>query len=417
MATINYLYRSSRPKANLNLRLLFRRDEKDIVIGAKTKILVESNYWKIHNKKSKDVVIRNRQKELNEELFKLEVYLLDKFNKASLVNKDWLQRQIELYYNPVELEESISYWIDYVVENSNLRNSSKGSAGISQGRIAQYNRLKILINDFQESLSVREIDYSKLDEIKKWMLNEKQYSPNYTNKKIADIKTICKTAKSKGIKISDSIDGYIIGKHKVYDDDMDVVTLNLEEIALIEKADIIADSLLNARKWLILACFTGQRGESLVTRIKEDNFHEYKGHLVIKITQKKGNKPVIIPVLPKVKEIYDSGLPYKVSTQKLNEYFKIIGKEAGLNKMITGKLEETVDVNDEYVRRRVKRDRPKYEYISTHIGRRSFATNHYGVIPTPLIMKVTGHSKESTFLKYINQSDDSHIEAFLKFYE
>ena len=51
-------------------------------------------------------------------------------------------------------------------------------------------------------------------------------------------------------------------------------------------------------------------------------------------------------------------------------------------------------------------------YISTHIGRRSFASNFYGNIPTPTIIKVTGHSKEETFLKYINKSDNSHLDSF-----
>jgi len=68
-------------------------------------------------------------------------------------------------------------------------------------------------------------------------------------------------------------------------------------------------------------------------------------------------------------------------------------------------------------KRGVKKLRPKHNYISTHIGRRSFASNHYSELPTPIIMQVTGHKKESTFLTYINQSDDSHIEAFLEYYK
>ena len=110
-----------------------------------------------------------------------------------------------------------------------------------------------------------------------------------------------------------------------------------------------------------------------------------------------------------MKKIYESGLPYTISIQKLNKHFKEIGKLANINDLIMGRIQEN--------KRGVKKLRPKYKYISTHIGRRSFASNHYGKIPTPIIMKVTGHSKESTFLTYINQSDDSHIDTFLKFYK
>ena len=194
-----------------------------------------------------------------------------------------------------------------------------------------------------------------------------------------------------------------------YDDDMDVIILTPKEIEKIEKTTLTSEALLNARKWLILGCYTGQRGKALTTRIRKENFHKYGSDLVIKIIQKKGGKPIIIPVLPKVKKIYDNGLPYVVSIQKLNKHFKAIGKIAELNDMVMGRVQED--------KRGVKKLRPKHNYISTHIGRRSFASNHYGKIPTPIIMKVTGHSKESTFLTYINQSDDSHIDTFLEFYK
>ena len=82
-----------------------------------------------------------------------------------------------------------------------------------------------------------------------------------------------------------------------------------------------------------------------------------------------------------------------------------------------GRIIEVSENKDENKKRGVKKIRPKYRYISTHIGRRTFASNHYGRIATPIIMKVTGHTKEGAFLTYINQSDDSHIEAFLEYYK
>jgi hypothetical protein len=44
------------------------------------------------------------------------------------------------------------------------------------------------------------------------------------------------------------------------------------------------------------------------------------------------------------------------------------------------------------------------ELVSSHIGQRSFASNHFGKIPTPIIMAATGHKSESSFLKYIGRS-------------
>ena len=44
----------------------------------------------------------------------------------------------------------------------------------------------------------------------------------------------------------------------------------------------------------------------------------------------------------------------------------------------------------------------KWTLVTTHTARRSFATNMFKRgMPTVLIMKLTGHKKESEFLKYI----------------
>jgi integrase len=66
--------------------------------------------------------------------------------------------------------------------------------------------------------------------------------------------------------------------------------------------------------------------------------------------------------------------------------------------------------------RREKIVAPKYRFISTHIMRRSFATNYYGKIETPILMHITGHTKESTFLSYIGtqQNKDSMADLFMQ---
>jgi len=42
--------------------------------------------------------------------------------------------------------------------------------------------------------------------------------------------------------------------------------------------------------------------------------------------------------------------------------------------------------------------------VSTHTARRSFATNHYGKLPTPVIMSATGHTTEKMLLAYIGKT-------------
>ena len=61
MATVNFLYRSTKQQANLIVRLLHRHNSNDIVIGTKTNLLIEKDYWKNSHKKTrlKDIDLIN----------------------------------------------------------------------------------------------------------------------------------------------------------------------------------------------------------------------------------------------------------------------------------------------------------------------------------------------------------------------
>jgi integrase len=58
--------------------------------------------------------------------------------------------------------------------------------------------------------------------------------------------------------------------------------------------------------------------------------------------------------------------------------------------------------NNPKTRRKEIVNAPKYAFVTSHIMRRSFASNYYGKIETPLLMNITGHSKERRFLSYIS---------------
>ena len=48
---------------------------------------------------------------------------------------------------------------------------------------------------------------------------------------------------------------------------------------------------------------------------------------------------------------------------------------------------------------------PKWQHLTTHTARRSFATNQYKAgVPAITIMAITGHKTEKAFLKYIKSN-------------
>jgi integrase len=418
MATIKFLLQSKSESASIYLRLSLNQKT-----SFKRKIGLSVNAKDWISKKGLPKQNTATNKNLTTDLEELRNHLLKQINSANsnaeVITGDWLFHNIEVFFKRASNSKHSELVIDAIqniINTAHIRDNGKGGIGLSKCRVNAYKRLLVLFNEFQNNnnYKVSQLDKSFFDKLKKWLLDKKAYSATYSFKKLSDLKTVCKDARSNGIETSSELNDIKTKQVATYDDDMEVIILTPTEIKKIEKATLTREALINARKWLILACYTGQRGQSLTTRVKKENFEHYGADLVIKIRQKKGNKAVIIPVLPKVKEIYENGLPYTISLTKLNKHFKDIGKIAGLNEPTMGRI---IEAEVKGKKRGVKKLRPKYKYISTHIGRRTFASNHYGKIPTPIIMRVTGHAKESTFLGYINQTDDSHIDTFLDYYK
>ena len=98
---------------------------------------------------------------------------------------------------------------------------------------------------------------------------------------------------------------------------------------------------------------------------------------------------------PFVIEILENSFPRRINSVTFNRELKMIARLAGMTEIVTGRK-----VNPK-TRRKELGEYPKYKLLSAHDLRRSFATNLYGKVPTPLIMKMTGHQKEGNFLLYI----------------
>ena len=190
-------------------------------------------------------------------------------------------------------------------------------------------------------------------------------------------------------------------------------TLNEEEIQTIFEHDFSDKPYLdNARNWLIIGVWTGARvGDllNLTSNNVRNGFIEYTA-------QKTGQK-IILPLHWQVKQILDNhngNFPGQISSQRFNDYIKIVCEKTGLIDEVQGsKLTEL----KKGVWRKQKNTFQKWELVSSHICRRSFATNHYGQLPTPVIMAVTGHTTEKMFLKYIGKTAKDNAEALNQFWE
>ncbi len=120
---------------------------------------------------------------------------------------------------------------------------------------------------------------------------------------------------------------------------------------------------------------------------------------------KKVNRYVYIPIHPTVERLlryHDYNLSqYYLANAVINRNLKVIGEKAGINDEVT----KIVYRN----KKGVKTKHKKYELITTHTARRSFATNAYKAgVPMLNIMRITGHKTSSSFLKYIRIDDEEN---------
>ena len=112
-----------------------------------------------------------------------------------------------------------------------------------------------------------------------------------------------------------------------------------------------------------------------------------------------------------------------LSNQKVYDLVKQYGGQTRLKtsvKDIVKKAKIKDDVHISITRGGVKRSKSykKYKLVTTHTGRRSFATNLYlRGVPTLVIMAITGHKTEAAFLRYIKVTPKQHAEKIKAIWE
>lgn len=428
MATVNFLYRSTKKESNLTIRLLFRDNDKDFVFSAKTKIFVSSDYWhKQHPvKRLKDVELSNKQHKINDDLYNIESFVLNAFSTEPINNitNDWFVKLMDRYYNPSiqkEISDKLVDFIDYYIA---VKKNEVGSRSLMKFETIKSKVIK-LQDYLKKELHIKDINEGfKRDFVKYY--EENNYSQNTTQRELAFIKTFCKYARYLGIETHPHLDKLRLEKAKTSH-----IYLSEKELEKIKKLADQPDYLDNARDWLLISCYTGQRVSDFLNFTKE-MVRKSKGISMIEFTQQKTKKVMTVPLHPEVLRILtkrDGEFPRPISDQKYNEYIKIVCMKAGITQKVLGgkqgdlneseldnKLDNKQDEKKVKIFRKVKGTFEKYELVTSHIGRRSFATNNYGKIPTPLLIYATGHSTEAMFLKYIGKNDQDNALELAKYF-
>ncbi|MDV6169495.1 phage integrase SAM-like domain-containing protein [Flavobacterium sp. DG1-102-2] len=420
MASVNFLYRSKKDSAKLNIRLLYRLNGKDENIATNSKLVVTKHYWNnIHNKRVRDIDDANLKADVLAEMNKISTFILTAFDatKPELVDKEWLINILELYYNPHKDEETPNTLVEYIDFYISYRRHELKSSSIQKFTVIR-KKMEKLQKQRKKPIYIKDINDRFKNEFVDFYHKE-NYAQNTIQRELSFIKTFCRHARYMGVETSSQLDSIKVDKEK-----SEKIYLTVQELAMIKNIDEskLSDSLQNARDWLIISCYTGQRVSDFMRFTKdmirtEDKIDpktkETKELRLIEFTQKKTGKLMTILLLKEVLETLnkrDGNFPYSISAQRYNEFIKKVCKIAGINQKIKGSIHSETEPKSQVFRSKTG-IYEKWELITSHIGRRSFATNFYGKVPTSYLKYVTGHSTETMFLNYIGKSNkDMAIE-------
>ena len=364
--------------------------------------LVKGKIFKYRIKQSDDAsqksIIRDKNKDLDSlqikmnELHQLVQKALNNREPDDIIDKNWMKALIY----PEKNNNLLTQHIDNFLNHKRLT--------VKKNSYKLYKQLKRIIDAYEKETNkhyvLKEVDLNFSDAFREW-LQSKGYSNNSVRQHIGTLIWTLKFASERGAVISNKVEFFSKGlkKQKTLN-----VYLSFDEIHKITHLVLDDHKQQIARDWLIVSCFTAQRVSDMF-KFNSKDISEDGNWITVQQTKNETSSKILVPIMPQVREIlnkYNGEFPPVFELNAYNRYLKaikIVCKKAGLTeetKTLASMTKEADGVSQIVTK-------PKYELIGSHIGRRSFATNYYGKIPTALIQSVTGHLTESSFLMYINR--------------
>ncbi len=360
-------------------------------------------------------ILENRA--VNDRLQVLRKSIEDAYKESDgRVDGQWLK---DLLFPPVE-EEALAYDI---VEYCDVFLVARGNT-IEYRYRQKIEALQAILHRYKiykkiKRLTLPEIDGTFRNDFDNYCKTIEIHCTNYFEGNMKFIKTMLYHAKANGHEINEGI-RFIKGKVEK----VKFQYLTSKEIDQIEQTIFEKEHLENAKDWLIISCMIGQRVSDFMrfhTSMLRKELIDEKEKWFIEFTQVKTDKTLVLPLHEKIIRILEKrgwSFPVKISEQKYNLHIKQVCKQAGIDELVEGSLFPEKDIDsqkDTTKTRKIPGMYPKYKLITSHSGRRSFATNFYGVIPTPLLKAATGHASEMMLLRYIQKVELQNSIALAKY--
>jgi integrase len=393
------------PKANSKTLLYLFYNFNQGRLKFSTGQSIDPKFWNPAKQRAKETSSFREHTEFNQYLNKLEFAVNNAYrrllNDGNQVTPELLKQELskELGNKAPEKKLDLLEWMESEIEN--LKKDRKPSS------IQVYKSLLMHLIEFSKvrryKVSFETINIAFYEQFKDYLLKDRKMLTNTFGKQIKTLKSFLNLAVDKGITNNLAYKNRLF---KVTQDTIDHIYLTSEELDIIYSLDLSSKLYLDrVRDLFLIGSHTGLRFSDFTKLDKENIKLGSNGDVLIVKTSKTGER-VVIPLKPVVKSIWEKHnglLPRAISNQKMNVYLKELGEIAGITYEVIVKKTSGKEI--------IETKCPKFQLISTHTARRSFATNAYlSGVPSISIMKLTGHRTESSFMKYIKVSQERNAE-------
>jgi integrase len=312
-----------------------------------------------------------------------------------------------------KLTDVVQAWINHKTtrpQATTARHTTVKSATVNNYR-QLFNHLAAFDQHTNTTTTLLTADLEFYYSFTKYLQQDLQLAATTAGKVIRNLKGALKWADLEGMKVSQHYrkDEFCEPFVDAEAEPLDAV-LTWDEIERVRQLKLKGTAEV-ARDLFVISCFTAMRASDLENLKRVRIVEGKRGKSLQWTPMKSKSRPLTVPMWAEVREIHDKykGWPPKLPGQVINRHLKDICKQAGLNDLMQGKVEVTVEVMGKQKRRKVIDTRPRYEFVTCHSGRRSFCTNLFDdmqnsdKLKLDQIMRWSGHTKEQVFFLYINR--------------
>lgn len=324
------------------------------------------------------------------------------------------QYKLELAYRlghkqrPKEEEKTLLTFIPaYIKQAKEKRNLDEKTCMKYQ---TFYNQLLEYCKAKRKELDFDDIDWDFRNSFEQWFYNHpKAYSQNTVSKAFDNLKLVMREAYRRGIHGNTAFMDQGFGVKRIKT--RNKVRFTFEELRSLYQYDFSdTPRLERVRDVFILAAYTGPRFSDWKKIKKENISTDEDGYQFLEYVAEKTNTYIVVglgKVAISILQKYDYAPP-AISHQRFNDYIKEVVKIVLPKATYQAIYSEGGQTKHE--------TRYKWQKVSTHAARRSFATNFYekGNHSVFDLMQMTGHSTEKQFFAYIDVTPMQSAKRFAR---